>query len=84
MFLLLVSFAFSYEVYKTCADMRFCRENIDFKGQWTLKHPRFNKDNNEFTGNLYNNDINDELQLVIYRMQENTLSIQDIPLNRED
>lgn len=84
MLLLLVSFAFSYEVYKNCTHMRFCRENINLTGQWTLKHPRFNKDNNEFTGNLYNNDINDELQLVIYRMQENSFRIQAIPLNRED
>ncbi|KAK8838274.1 hypothetical protein M9Y10_035695 [Tritrichomonas musculus] len=81
---LVLSFCTSYEVFKKCNDMRFCHHNIDQVGEWSLSNPSFDYNNNEFTGNLFNHNNDDNLKLIIYLMQNNSFRVRFLPTNQEN
>ena len=83
MIFLFISFCFSYEEYKKCKDMRFCANNIDTIGKWSLSNFNFDEQKYEFTAKLLNNNTDDQLNLVIYLMQNNSFRVSFIPANQE-
>lgn len=84
MIFLVFSFCSSYEQYKKCKDMRFCAQNIDAVGKWTLSEPNFDMSNHEFTAKLFNDNTDDKLSLIIYLMQNNSFRVTFQPANKEN
>lgn len=84
MIFFIIPLCFSYEEYKKCNDMRFCSHNINAIGKWSLNNCNFNKEKYEFTGSLFNNNVDDKLQLIIYLMQNNSFRVSFLPANKEN
>lgn len=84
MIFLILSFCYSYEEYKKCKDMRFCSQNIDATGEWSLSNYNFDRTKYEFSAKLLNNNTDDQLDLIIYLMQNNSFRISFLPTNEEN